>query len=124
MKESEVVEAAEDVVVDLIFHELHFGVEGVCPDDGEILDGLSVVGVPVEVFGDQEGEFGVHLDYLDVFVGDVGVGLGGHFQGCGFVSEIVDFGEGLSEGHCHLLGFVLLEVLYQGFDQVRRFGFL
>ncbi len=117
-----VVEAAEDIVLDFVFHEGDAGGEGVVPGEMEIIDDGSEILVPVEVFGESECVLGVHFDGGNVLIEDVHGDIGGEFETADFVSELVDFGKVVSEGHGDLGGLAEFKVFGYGFDEVGGVG--
>ena len=92
------------------------------PGEMEIIDHRSKVFVPVEVFGESECVLGVHFGGGNVLIEDVHGDIGGEFERADFVSELVDFGEVVSEGHGDLGGLAEFKVLGDGFDEVGGVG--
>ncbi len=118
MQETQVIETAEDIVVDFVFHESELRVEGVRPNYVEVLDGGSEIGIPVEMFGDQEGESDVHFNDCLIFIDNVVFGFRGEIQcGC-FIPQVVNLSESFSKVHGHLVGLVHLQIFDERFYEV------
>lgn len=95
----DVVEAAENIVLDLIFHEGNSRIERVMPCQMEIIDNRSKILVPVEMFGKSECVFGIHFNSGNEFIEDIHCNVTGKFKVAYFISELIDFSEVVSEGH-------------------------
>jgi len=83
--------------VDIVFDEFELRVEGVVPDYFNVINDRSVIFIPIKMFAHEQGESEVHLYGGNVFVDDVNVGLIVTDAG-NFISELCDFGHGLSKG--------------------------
>ncbi len=95
--DSNVVETAEDVEVDIVSHEFQGRVERVVPHDLKVIDCYAVLLVPVQVLAHHQSEFNVHLHGWNVLVDHVQGGLivteGGHL-----IAELGDLVHNLPEG--------------------------
>ena len=92
------------------------------PGEMEIIDDRAKVFVPVEVFGESECILGVHFNSGNVLVEEVHGDIGGEFELADFISELVDFGEIVSERHGDLWGLAEFKVLGDRFDKVGGVG--
>ena len=121
--DAQIVETAEDIVVDIVLHEFVLGVEGVVPGDLQVVNGQPVILVPVQVLAHQNCVPQVHLDGWNVFVDDFHAGLvvvqGGHL-----VSELGYLVHHVSELKSDLLVLGLLEVLDHRLNEVGWVGTL
>lgn len=72
---AQIVEAAEDIEVDVIFHEFELLVEGVVPDYLHVIHYLPVILVPIQPLAHDQCEPHVHLDGRDELVDDFESGL-------------------------------------------------
>ena len=121
--DAQIVEATEDIVVDVILHELVLGVEGIVPGDLQVVNGQPVLLVPVQVLAHQNCVPQVHLKGWNVLVDDIHAGFvvvqGGHL-----VSELGYLVHHFSELKSDLLVLGLLEVLDHRLNEVGGVGTL
>lgn len=68
--DSKIVEAAEDIVMDIILHKLKLRIEGIVPDNLQIVNGQAILFVPVQVLAHQKSVPQVHLKGWNIFVDD------------------------------------------------------
>ena len=118
--DSKIVETAEDIIMDIILHELELRVEGIEPNYLQVVNHQSILFVPVEMLAHEESISEVHFNGWDIFFDDWErwfVVL----KGGDFVPELCDFVHDLSESKGFLLILDLLEVLNNWLDEISWF---
>ena len=118
--DSQVVEATEDIEMDVIFHEFELLVKGIVPNNLKVIHGYPVLFIPIKMFAHQQGESYIHLDCWNIFVDNFESGLV-VTEGCHLIAELSYFTHHFSESEGLLLVFDLFEVLDNRLYQISGF---
>ena len=117
---AEVVETAKNIEVYIVFHEFELRVERIVPYDLHVIYHLSVIFVPIQPLGHDDGKANVHFyggnELIGLFKGGLIVG-----QTCHLISQLSDLGYGLPESEGLLSGLHCFEIFADGLYEVSWF---
>jgi hypothetical protein len=121
VEDAQVVEAAEDVEVDVVLHELQLRVERIVPHYLQVVHHLPVLLVPVQPLAHDQREPHVHLNRGDVLVHDLDRRLVVR-KTRHLVPQLRDLRHRLPESQRCLRRLRSFQVVRDGLDEVSRVG--
>lgn len=95
----DIVETAENIVMDFVFHKGDSWVKRVMPCEMQIIHNGSKVLVPVQMFCKYQSILGIHLDCRNELVEDIESRVIGKLKWAYFISELINLIEVVPEWH-------------------------